>query len=211
MYSYISAADLPKGWDREKLLRRINATEQYTGPNVHHFLLAVGELSKLNPLAIGSLFLALSIDLLILFCGLMGARPDSYLDMRTPEELLDIQESSLEAVLSLDLDSIASAPYVDRFIARAAEILRNTTPDVEYAYQGFPAVLARKDIRRLKMSKEIGVLLALGLAKELPSGALGLRTRFVLWLAQRIHLYTEERETAIAAEQTIGSELWEEA
>lgn len=168
----------------------------WSGNDIHYFVLSIGELLILNPLAIGTFLIALIIDLLILFCGLMGARPNSYLDMNKSEDLYDIKELALETILSLDLNSENDSYSTDPFINRIIEILKHCKPDFKYAQEeGIPATLSFDDIVELNMQKEIGVLLSLELAYELPDNRLGLRTKLILWLADQVINYSEAYKT----------------
>ncbi|MBK8595332.1 MAG: hypothetical protein IPN83_07040 [Holophagales bacterium] len=167
---------------RTDLLRNVDAIGALQGQDVHQFALAIGELRRLNLLAIGAFLVAVVIDGLILLCGILGARPDSYLDMRHPSDLLDIQELALETVMSLSLGESVEAPVRSPFIRRCRALLEHVTVDSDLAYSGFPAVLPSAAVQDLRLV-EIGVLLALGLAQRQSDGDLALRTRFVLWIA----------------------------
>lgn len=173
----------------------INEIGKHEGVDVHHFELATGELFNFNFLAVGALLLAFAIDFLILFCGLMGARPDSFLTMRKPDDLFDIQEIALETILSLKLSHNGRINYKDPYIQRIVEILKRCKPDIELAYEGMPATLEKEDIVSLNMSKEIGVFLALELARALPDGRVGLMTRFILWMGEQVNNYGNKLET----------------
>ncbi len=194
VYSYLSHLTFLDSVYRQKLFKAVDRIGRYEGLRAHPFELALGEIENLNPLAFGSLLVAISIDILVLFCGLLGARPDSYLDIKKPDDLADIQEIAVETVLSLDVNGRTLDSVTDVFIRRIVEILRRSRPDVDYAYKGFPAMLTSDDVSALGMGKEIGVLFALQLAEQLPDGRIGLRTRLILWLADQVlrHLDAEK-------------------
>ncbi|HVI79817.1 MAG TPA: hypothetical protein VM715_16945, partial [Candidatus Acidoferrum sp.] len=79
IYSYLGKLTFLDPSYRRDLYERIGKIGVFEGREVHPFVLAIGEIQNSNPLALGSLVVALAIDLLVLFCGFLGARPDSYL------------------------------------------------------------------------------------------------------------------------------------
>jgi hypothetical protein len=179
---------------RVRMLQRIDDIDNLSGRDVHPFALAFGELRRGNILALGSLIVATAIDGLIFMCGLLAARPQSYLDMRSPSDLYNIQEVAIETVMALDLAELNLSSISSPFVRRAVIILRHAQVDVELAYLGFTAVVAAESVNELRMV-ELGLLLALDLARQLDDGRVAFRTRFVLWLADKVERGTINEAT----------------
>lgn len=191
---------------RDELLRKAGDIGELQGADVHQFALAVGELRRGNLLAVGAFMVALVIDGLILLCGVLAARPDSYLDMRNPDDLMDIQELAIETVMGVALSTVDPATIASPFVRRCLEILRRGEIDTDLAYSGFPVVLSATAVGELQLL-EVGVLLALRLAERLPDGRLALRTRFVLWLADSIQKGLLHQRTFADFRETIDAEV----
>ncbi|HXA19325.1 MAG TPA: hypothetical protein VN380_20205 [Thermoanaerobaculia bacterium] len=194
--------DLPA---RTQMLQRVDDIDNLSGPDVHPFALAYGELRRGNILALGSLIVAIAIDGLIFMCGLLAARPQSYLDMRSPSDLYNIQEVAIETVMALDLDDIDLSLVRSPFVKRGVSLLRRAEVDVELAYDGFTAVVSAEAAHDLRMI-EVGLLLALDLARELADGRLAFRTRFVLWLADKVERGTIHETTLDEIVSTFNGE-----
>ena len=176
--------------------KSISEIGRYYGKHVHHFSLAVNELSSLNVLAIGSLIVALSIDCLILFCGLLAARPESFLNMTSAESLADVQELAIETVFALDLSESFVNSINDPYVKKLAIMLQLGQPDIELAYSGMPIIIENSLIATTKLSQEIGVLISLQFANKINEfNDIGLRTRFVLWASEQIVNYKLANKT----------------
>ncbi|HEV7737582.1 MAG TPA: hypothetical protein VGO47_09470 [Chlamydiales bacterium] len=93
--------------ERKLLLEQLDRIGRYGGQKAHPFVLAANELNYGNYLAVGALLIAIAIDGLVLFAGVVSARPASMLVMRNPDLLMEVVESSLDAVMSLNLESRA--------------------------------------------------------------------------------------------------------
>jgi hypothetical protein len=180
----------------QKVLQQIDSIGKYGGANVHPFILSVGELSNGNYLATGSLMIALALDGLVLLCGLLGARPSSFLTMRRVEELDDAVETGLLAIISLDLKN--RQPTGNPFINRIVKILSLCEPDVDSAHKyAIPATISVEKIREEGLSQETGIFLASGLAKyHKEHGKIGLTLRLILWMADQVYRYDHGRQTA---------------
>jgi hypothetical protein len=193
------------GRTEARFLQRVDSIGYLGGTTAHPFALAIGELARLNVLAIGSLLVALSIDGLVFMCGLLAARPQSYLDMRNPDDLREMQETAIETVMSLELERIDVTKLRSAFVRRGVQILKQCDVDTELAYRGLPAVLPAAAATKLRFI-EVGVLMALGIVQRLPDGALAFRTRFVLWIADRVYRSTLHQETVADFTSSIDEE-----
>jgi hypothetical protein len=174
----------------------IDEIGKYGGENVHPFVLAVGELSNSNYLAVGSLVIALFLDGLVLLCGLVGARPASYLTMKKTHQLDNSLETGLSLLLSLNLAN--RADLTDPFISRIVTILNQCSPDVESAQKkGMPVFIGFEKIDTNGLKYEIGILIAAGLAiADLNQKKVWLKLRLILWFAEQIKKFDRGEKTA---------------
>ena len=174
-------------------LNRFSKVGLYDGDKVHYFLLSINELYNFNILALGSLFIALSIDCLILFCGLLAARPESFLDMTNADDLSEVKELALEVVFDLDLSDIDS--YQSTFIKNIAKLIKLGKADMKFAYDGWPILIENTVIEESNLAKEVGTLISLGFAdiiKETENKDvyfIGIKTRLILWVSEQIVNY----------------------
>jgi hypothetical protein len=187
---------------RDELLERVARLGALQGAGTHQFALAIGELMRGNLLAGGALLVAITIDVLILLCGILAARPVSYLDMRSPDDLMDIQELAIQTIMSIAAAELEPADIASPFVRRCLEILDRADIDTDLAYSGFPAILSPEAVEELHLL-EVGVLLALRVAERLPNGGLALRTRFVLWLADLVQRGLLHQSTFADVRQTL--------
>jgi hypothetical protein len=193
LFEFIAKMPKTKNTKIDELQTQILEIGKYGGANVHQFILAIGELKHSNYLAIGSLLIAISIDILVLLCGLLSAKPKPFLNMKDEKDL--DEELSLETILALDLDE--NIKYDSAYINRILLILRLCKPDIESAKEGIPAVISIEDIEKHKLTKEIGVFFALNLAypgKE-NLNYIGLRTKLLLWLADQVLNFESQKST----------------
>ena len=194
------------------LISQIDTLGKFGGSDVHPFVLCVGELRNLNLLAIGSLIMALVIDILILFCGILAGKADSFLKLKHYDDLQEYMEAAVEVILSVDINRTvaSSSPYVNRII----EILRIAKPDIDLAKEGHPAVIYVDDIKDLKLTQELGVFISLNLAvKSFAGDKIALSTRLILWMADQIvnadikeARFSEFTETFMK-----GADLWKKS
>ena len=197
VYGLSLASLIPPKFDNlsQEITKQAMRIGKYGGNDVHHFVLAYSSLvDTKSPLAYSALALALLIDSLILISGLLGARPDSFLNMR-PEELFDSQERALEVILALNLEQTDN--YDNQFIKRIIQIFNITKPDIAAAKMGTPGIIHKDDIERYNLTKEIGVFISLKLAATNKSNQdiIGLSTRLVIWLAEQVILYENKQGT----------------
>jgi len=164
---------------------------KYSGENVHYFVVSTTQLKRKNPLAFGALFIAIAIDLLVFFCGVLGAQPTSLLLIRNQEQLIQFAENGLHDILGMNLNEKLpeNAPIN---IKRMVEILRNSKPSVNLAKTGTPAVLTKDKIDELNLANEVGIFLASGYAKKLTNSEdIGLTTVLLMWLSHQINIYNK--------------------
>ena len=176
--------------DRRLLLEQMDNIGKYGGEEAHPFVLAANELNYGNYLAIGALLIAIAIDGLVLFAGVVSARPSSLLVLRKPALLMEVVESSLDAMMSLNLESRRPTgnPRIDKIV----KILRLCKPDVQSAADfGIPAYLSIEDVERENVGDEIAVFLATKLA-TIDENRIGLRLRLILWLAAEVKQYDNQ-------------------
>lgn len=194
----------------QELLEKINSISLFSGEDVHIFVVSIGNLLRLNPLSILVLFLALFVDLLILFCGLLGSRPDSFLKMKTIDSLKESQEKALIVLLSLDLDSpLPKNP----FIKRVLEIIKAIEPDIESLNEGISGIIKKSEIEKLNLVVELGILerlnliIPLNLETEEKSNVendhaqnnseeyIGVTPRLILWLSEQVYNFRMAADT----------------
>ncbi len=164
-------------------LQKIDSLERNEGEHTHHFVLVINELLRLNSLAVGSLILAIIIDVLILLCSLLGARHESFLEVDSFKDLIDMKDYPLEVILSSNFDSDEKD---NAMIARMKLILKSAEFNRDSAGEGFPAVLSNEMVRTLGLHKELGVLLSMKLAMVQDDGSVGLKTKFILYMCDQI-------------------------
>ncbi len=179
----------------DKLTKQSISIGKYGGKDVHHFVLSYSALFLTkSPLALSAILLALLIDSLILISGILGARPDSFLNMKT-DELFDAQERALEVILALNIED--ENKYDNQFIKRIIQIFIITKPDINAAKNGTPGIIQKADIEKYNLTKELGVFISLKLAatNKYNPDVIGLSTRLVLWLAEQVILYENKQGT----------------
>lgn len=171
--------------DFSKIKASLLNLDKYTGSNQHQFVASVMLIKQEHILGIGALTIAFLIDLLVLFCGILGALPSSYLTLKSEDDIDAVMESSLINVFSIDgqnLDGVLKQ--------KLHLILSNSEPaSVDNSIEGYPAVLAREKINRLNLAADIGILIATSQARSFnESEDVHLRTRFILWAAEKLNM-----------------------
>jgi len=177
---------LPKsfGVNYKGIKKELLNIDKYTGENQHQFVASIILLSKLHILAVGAILIAFFIEILVLFCGLLGALPHSYLSMKKFEELETILDYSFVNVFSLELqkDVLYDEPYKTKLHL----ILSNCKPaSMQIAKEGYPAYIEREMIDKLKLSTDIGVLISTLQARKFgETEDVYIRLRFILWASE---------------------------
>ncbi len=170
----------------ERYLDDIETIGKYGGEKAHPFVLAINELLYLNRITFLPLFLALGIDLLILLCGLLLAKPKSFLKMNSIKDLKKYDDLIVQYIFSLDLEDFKSKSK-NAYINRLVEILRLLNSDLEEAYNGLPAFIEGDKINNQNLAKEIGSLIALKFAVKNPvNGRIYLKVEFLMWATEQI-------------------------
>lgn len=183
LYSFSYKLPVAAGDSNQELLNSIRNIGKYGGEGVHQFVLSIGALRERNILAIGALSIAIFVDVLVLLCGLLGARPDSILAMRKPEDLEKISERALETVLSINLDRVSTDDYVNRII----NILKLCKPDIQSPTLGVPAIIEVDQIQSQDLAKELAIFTNSGLViRSDDNTKFILSTRLILWMADEI-------------------------
>lgn len=165
------------------------------GENVHYFVVSITQLSRKNPLAIGAISIALVIDLMVFFCGILGARPDSLLHLKNKRQLDKVIDSALMNSLSIDTETALPMDTPLR-IRRIVSILKNIIPDLKYVdEEGKPsAYIDENVINDLKLASELSVFVASGLAmKEKNGSKIYLKTVLILWFASEVNQFFKSR------------------
>ncbi|HBY01433.1 MAG TPA: hypothetical protein DEG92_02645 [Rikenellaceae bacterium] len=203
----VSLAPIEPPEQKREILHKINKIGLSDGDKVHYFLLSINELTQKNILAFGALFIALSMDGLILFCGILASRPESYLNMKSVDDLIEVQEQALQTVFEIKFDETFLKGINSRYIRHLINILSNCVPDMELAYQGIPVVMRRETIESMNLGRELGTLIALKLAEIVNDGKdVGLRTRFIIWASDQITSYLEKEENLSSFHKTFAKE-----
>jgi len=169
----------------EKFLQKIDDIGKFGGEKAHPYALAIGGLSRGEPLAYISLIIALIIDFLILFCSLLSNPEGSFLSMEKPSDLLPLQELALEVVYSISTkESVKSSqPYIKKI----SEILEASVSEVDLAQIGYPVSISYQKISALKIDQAIATLVALKLAKvDKKNKKVFLRTKLLLWMGEQV-------------------------
>jgi hypothetical protein len=115
----------------------------------------------------------------------LGAKPDSYLNIKNADDLDDLIELSLETLISANITrrNMPTDPYAKRIL----QLLQACEPDLDLAKLGTPATITVEKIKSLNMATELGIFLSTGLAKKLKGQEkIALSTRLILWLADQI-------------------------
>ena len=158
-----------------------------SGENVHYFTVSTTQLKRGNSLAKGALLIAIVLDLLVFFCGLLGAQPSSLLLLSNSRQLKSVAEIGLLNSLGLDINTDIPKNFPLR-TKRMIEILRNSIPDLEYAQKGTPSYIPFNKVKELGLSSELGVLLSTDLAVQYgDNDNIYLRTRLLLWFTYEIN------------------------
>lgn len=184
--------------DKKKTEDLVNKAFEFgnkNGENVHYFVVSTTQLSRKNPLALGALTIALVIDLMVFFCGILGARPDSLLHLKTRRQLDKVIDSALLNSLSIDTETELPADTPLR-IRRIVSILKNITPDLKYVKQeGKPsAYIEESVINDLKLAAELSVFVASELAmKEKDGTKIYLKTVLILWFTSEVNQFFKSR------------------
>lgn len=169
---------------QEILLERIRTFSSSEGEHAHHFIWVTKELARYNILAIGALLLALVIDILILLCGILGSKHESFLNIEKAGDLISMQDYPLEVILSCDINN----PTENLMLRRIHNIITHSEFDEDSAQRGFAAVISAENIKKLGLQKEIGVFFSMGLMEPLDSKGYkkyGLKTKFILWMCDQ--------------------------
>jgi len=168
----------------ESQLDEISNIEKTEGPYAHSFIIVTNELKRLHPLAIGTLALALIIDILILLCSLLGSKHESFLTINSYEDLTYMGDRPLEVVLDTTLEKQDGDTML---LKRIKDILNHAKFDLKAARDGYPAILTFEQIQELNLHKELGVLFSRKLAKPLESNSIiGMKTKLILWMCDQI-------------------------
>jgi hypothetical protein len=181
----ISSSGLPVP-EQNTLLKRNREFSSNEGTHAHHFIWITNGLMRLEVLALGSLMMALTIDILILLCGILGSRHESFLNIQTSRDLSSMQDYPLDIVLSTDFEKFKNG---DPMLKRIGEVLGACEFNLDTAVEGYPATLSLEKIKSLGLHKELGVFLSMDLAKPLIGDGnekiIGLRTKFILWMCDQ--------------------------
>lgn len=176
---------------------------EWTSSDAHVYTQAVGYLMAYgHPMAIGSLILAFIVDLLVLLCAFLGARPRSHLDLRKPSDLYGVEEEAiLTSIFFADWEGYSDNP----FARQIANIRREVCFDPTYAKEGFAGyIIINTDSKQGSKATEgkespqkITYMMSLLIAMELAAiktrkegdkevTVIALRVRLMLWLADLI-------------------------
>ena len=170
----------------EHHLEDIETIGKYGGEKAHPFVLAINELLYLNRITFLPLFLAFGIDLLILLCGLLLAKPKSFLKMNSIKDLKKYDDLIAQYIFSFDLDEFEKKTK-NAYINRLTQILRLITSDLDEAYNGLPAFIEGSKINNPNLAKEIGSLIALQFAVKNPdNGRIYLKVEFLMWAIEQV-------------------------
>jgi len=170
--------------DFSKIKNSLLDLDKYTGSEQHQFVASVTLLNKGHILAVGAFSIAFLIDFLVLFCGILGALPLSYLTLKNYEDIESVMESGMENIFSMNGQTYNSA-----FKNKLQLIISNSEPSpIDIAFEGYPTVLRTETIQRLNLGADIGILLSTFQANTFEgSDDVYLRTRFILWAAENLN------------------------
>lgn len=170
--------------DFSQIKNNLLTLDKYTGPDQHQFVASVMLLQKGHILAVGSFTIAFLIDFLVLFCGILGALPISYLTLKSYDEIESVMESSLENVFSMNGNEYNSA-----FKQKLHLIISNCEPaPIDIAYEGYPSVLKSEKVREHNLSAEVGILISTSQARNFNGTEdIYLRIRFILWASEKLN------------------------
>jgi len=168
----------------KKYLKELNHFQKNEGSHAHFFIVAISELMKLSYLAVGSLILALAIDLLILLCSLVASKHNTFLSISETKELQQMNSYPLEIILGTNVEIEKDDPVL---IKRMKELMIRGTFELEYAKKSYSMIMHMKDVKEIGLHKELGTFFAMNLAKPFKEGEIiGFRTNFILWMCEQI-------------------------
>lgn len=168
----------------KKYLIELNHFQKNEGQHAHFFVVAISELIKLSYLAVGSLILAIAIDLLILLCSLVASKHNTFLSISDAKELQQMNNYPLEIILGTNITIEKNDPEM---IRRMKELMVKGTFKLEYAKKSYSMVISMDDVKEIGLHKELGTFFTMDLAKPFDNGKIiGFRTNFILWMCEQI-------------------------
>ncbi len=194
LYSFIAKVPQINESEVNEITASIGTIGKYGGDKVHFFVVSLKQLWSWNFLAIGSFIIAFFIDILVLLCGLLGAKPESFLNIKNADDLDDLIELSLETIISANVKrtNLPADPYAKRILL----LLRACEPDLDLAKFGTPATISIAKIKELNMATELGIFLSSGLAQKLKGqDKIALTSRLILWFADQIVRFDSKQNT----------------
>ena len=173
--------------DSTSLARVIDTVDLQLGEKGHFFERAIGLLGIGHPLAYGSLSIAMTIDALILFCGFLGGKPQSYLEMSRPSDLSNALEPALRALGSVSDLPQGKQPHLRTYAA----LLEKLHSSVELSTLGYGGYLLSEELDEAKLQQLVGAWVAADLAspEKISEGCsvVALRTRLIIYMADQVY------------------------
>ncbi|MBX7227940.1 MAG: hypothetical protein K1X55_18040 [Chitinophagales bacterium] len=187
-YSALSLIDrIPSSFkiDFSKVKSKLLSLDKYTGEQQHQFIVSVMLLKQGHFLAVGAFIIALFVDLLVLFCGILGTLPKSFLTLNNYKEIEEVMESGIENIFSMHFNE----NYETSFKKRLYLLISNCEPSsIEYTVKGFPSFIRFDKIKELSLSSEIGILISTNQAKDFKSkDGIFITMRFLLWASEKLN------------------------
>lgn len=184
---------------REDFLKHVATIGLRDSEKANRFEFAISQLGKFDMLAYISLVIALVIDTLILLCGIVGARPTSFLDMTKPRDVDELREFAIRTVMiTLDEFEADGDQPEGSFQNIAVKILSALKTADERKKRASDCILYldEEDPERLGIGIQLALYRSLGVVDWVRfangDGFYGFHTRFVLWLCHQLLL---EKET----------------
>lgn len=177
----------------EKYLDKISNFQRNEGEHTHFFIIVVNELKRLNYLSIGTLILAITIDLLILLCSLVASKHNTFLSITSGKDLLQMKNYPLDIILGTDTQVNDNDNEMTR---RIKFILNNSKFSLEYLDKKCSMIIPMEKILELNMHKELGTFFSMDLARPFDNGkVIGFRTNFILWMCEQISRKKQSRKS----------------
>lgn len=179
----------------DEYLKVLNTLQRDEGSHTHFFIIVINELKRFNYLAIGTLILALAIDLLILLCSLVASKHNTFLSISDAKDLQQMKNYPLDIVLGTNTEAHESD---GEFIKRIKAILNNSTFNLEYAMRSYSMIIPIEEIIKMGMHKELGTFFSMNLARSFKHDdgiIIAFRTNFILWMCEQITKKNQSTES----------------
>jgi len=178
----------------ERYINQLNELNNNYNTKTHHFSLVITYFFDGDNLTLLAFFIAVSIDILVLLCGILGTKSKSFLNFNKAEELQEFGEYPLECIASASAlvdEEKSDTPE----IRRMKIILRNANFNIDETK--YSAILDLEKLPHdMNIHIELGTWRSMGLVKELKSGSkiIGLRTKLILWMCEKIVSHKNSRK-----------------